>query len=248
MGRYKRIDPKSGEPLTTGNGKNTYTNKNEIILKNMAAGGTYSIEVKVDTTYGSSVYSDPTIASTPTKKTELDQLRDSLNLPDIEKRLEGITSLERELTSKIENSQNTCDVKTRTLQTLVNEIDESNDELKKRTTALENKPRFAAEIRPSSLDYLPKGDITDFTELIDIGNIFDPQTGRLTIKDEGMYSLIVSGFKNRNHGNIGLIYVYKNHDLVQRIYEGDKEKLYNYYDESIYVNGDYPFTFTGYKI
>merc|ERR1712012_1480469 len=257
--RYKRIDPKSGEPLTTGNEKNTYTNKNEIILKNMAAGGTYSIEVKVDTTYGSSVYSDPTIESTPMLKTELDQFKDSLNLPDIEKRLEGVASLERKLT-KIENSQNTCDVKTRTLHTLVNEIDT-------RTSALENKPRFAAEIRPSSLDYLPKGDITDFTELIDIGNIFDPQTGRLTIKDEGMYSLIVSGFKNRNHGNIGLIYVYKNHDLVQRIYEGDKEnflmmnvvftlhlqkgdevKLYNYYDESIYVNSDYPFTFTGYKI
>merc|ERR1712018_703496 len=148
MGRYKRIDPKSGEPLTTGNGKNTYTNKNEIILKNMAAGGTYSIEVKVDTTYGSSVYSDPTVESTPMLKTELDQFKDSLNLPDIEKRLEGITSLERKLT-KIENSQNTCDVKTRTLHTLVNEIDT-------RTSALENKPRFAAEKRSGY--NLPSGD------------------------------------------------------------------------------------------
>merc|ERR1719245_1151559 len=156
------------------------------------------------------------------KKTELDQLRDSLNLPDIEKRLEGITSLERELTFKIENSQNTCDVKTRTLQTLVNEIDESNDELKKRTTALENKPRFAAEIRPSSGgDYLPDGYITDFTELVDIGNIFDPQTGRLTIKDEGIYTLIVSAYKNGGHGNRGLIYVYKNQEQVQHIYESE---------------------------
>merc|ERR1719245_637266 len=93
------------------------------------------------------------------KKTELDQLRDSLNIPDIEKRLEGMTSLERELTTKIENSQKTCDVKTRTLLTLVNEIDEVNDELKKRTTALENKPRFAAEIRRSP-SYLPSGYIT----------------------------------------------------------------------------------------
>merc|ERR1719336_1478564 len=163
--RYKRIDPKSGEPLTTGNGKNTNTNKNEIILKNMVAGGTYSIEVKVDTTYGSSVYSDPTIASIPMIKTELDQFKDSLNLPDIEKRLED-----------------KCEAKTKILDT--------------RTTALENKPRFAAEKR--SDQHLPKGYITGFTELVDVGNNFDPQTGRLTIKDEmdaGMYTFIVNAFK-----------------------------------------------------
>ena len=51
----------------------------------MAAGGTFRIEVRVKTTDGSSAYSVPTIASTPLIKTELDQLRDSLNLPDIEK-------------------------------------------------------------------------------------------------------------------------------------------------------------------
>merc|ERR1719422_1513676 len=154
-------------------------------------------------------------------KTELDQFKDSLNLPDIEKRLEGITSLERELTTKIENSQNTCDVKTRTLHTLVNEIDEVNDELKKRTTALENKPRFAAEIRPSSYDYLPKGDIAGFTQLVDVGNIFDPQTGRLTIKDEGMYSLMISGLKSGTYGKKGIIYVYKNQDLIRKNFEDD---------------------------
>ena len=44
------------------------------------------------------------------------------------------TSLERKLTSKIENFQNTCEAKTRSLQTLANEM-------ATRTTALENKLR-----------------------------------------------------------------------------------------------------------
>merc|ERR1712012_1455820 len=239
--RYSRIDPKCGEPLTTGHEKIAYSNNNQIILEDMAAGGTYQIEVKVETTDGCSAYSASKFASIPMKKTELDQIRDSLNIPDIEKRLEGMTI-----------KQSTCEAKTRTLDT--------------RTTALENKPRFAAEIRRSKY-YLPRGDITGFTELIDVGDIFDPQTGRLTIKDEGKYTLIVSANKNGYFGKQGEIFVYKNQDLVQQIYEGDEEnysmmnvvvtlhlqkgdevKLYNIYDESIYVNSYVPFTFTGYKI
>jgi len=235
--RYNRIDPKCDEPLTTGNEKIAYSNNNQIILEDMAAGGTYRIEVKVETTDGCSAYSASKFASIPMKKTELDQIRDSLNIPDIEKRLEEM------------------------------------NEIATRTTALENKPRFAAEIR--SDQYLPKGDITGFTELVDVGNNFDPQTGRLTIKDEmdaGMYTLIVNAFKGRDSGdsgeNRGGIRVYKNHEKVQDIYESDavnhfmmngvftlhlqkrdEVKLYDHYDESIYVDGSYyPFTFIGYKI
>merc|ERR1712012_1170487 len=137
--RYKRIDPKCDEPLTTGNEKIAYSNNNQIILEDMAAGGTYRIEVKVETTDGCSAYSASKIANIPMNKTELEQIRDSLNIPDIEKRLEEM------------------------------------NEIATRTTALENKPRFAAEIR--SDQYLPKGDITGFTELVDVGNNFDPQTG-----------------------------------------------------------------------
>ena len=87
--RYDRMDPECDEPLKTGNEKITYSNNNEIALKDMAAGGTFRIEVMVKSNDGSSAYSVPTIASTPMIKTELDQFRDSLNLPDIEKRLEG---------------------------------------------------------------------------------------------------------------------------------------------------------------
>merc|ERR1711937_672274 len=101
-----------------------YSNNNEIILKDMAAGGTFRIEVRVKTTDGSSAYSVPTIASTPLNKTELDQFRDSLNLPDIEKRLEGLgTTLDGKIA--------TLTTSATTLQTLVNEIDE-------RTTSIEN--------------------------------------------------------------------------------------------------------------
>ena len=133
--------------------------------------------------------------------------------------------------------------------------------------------RFVAEIRPSSSYYkLPKGDITNFTELIDSGNIFDPKTGRLTIKDEqqnGIYVFQISALKSAPYGKSrrGLIVIYKNQDLSQQIYEsdgenasmmnslftfhlkkGDEVKLRNAYDESIEINPSAPFTFTGYKI
>lgn len=68
--RYDRIDPEWDEHLTSGNEKITYSNKNEIILKEMAVGGTFRIEVKVKTTDGSSAYLVPTIASALMLKTE----------------------------------------------------------------------------------------------------------------------------------------------------------------------------------
>ena len=118
---------------------------------------------------------------------------------------------------------------------------------------------------------MPDGDITDFTELADVGAIFNPTTGRLTINDEqqeGNYVLHVSAYTIRAFGKEGWISVYKNQEEVQQIYEsdkgndlmmnavitlhlqkGDEVKLYNYYDESIAVFSSYhPFTFTGYKI
>merc|ERR1719367_863008 len=142
------------------------------------------------------------------------------------------TSLERrltllatklELTSEIENSQNICEAKTRTLHTLANEIDT-------RTTALENKPRFAAEIRQLLRGYtMPVGHITGFTELVDIGSNFDPQTGRLTIKDEGMYTLIVSALKHKENPENGSN---MNGVVTLHLQKGDEVKLYNDYDES----------------
>ena len=132
--------------------------------------------------------------------------------------------------------------------------------------------RFAAEIRPSSSvgDFLPYGEITDYTELVDVGDIFNPTTGTLSINDdqqEGSYVLHVSARKSGNYEKEGRIWVYKNQEVVQEIFESDEGnwlmmnavftlhlqkddevKLYNDYDESIYVNGYHPFTFTGYKI
>ena len=87
------------------------------------------------------------------------------------------------------------------------------------------------------------------------------------VSQEGFYVIYVSAYKHKSCGTQGDIQVYKNGGLVQSIYEsdaenyhmmnavftlhlqkGDEVKLYNYYDDSIYVRGDYPFTFTGYKI
>jgi len=115
---------------------------------------------------------------------------------------------------------------------------------------------------------LPEGDITwRFTELVDIGEIFNPTTGRLSIKDDGVYEMHVSARKSRSYGKEGLIKVYKNQHLVQQIYDtdeknklmmnavftlhlkkGDEVKLYNQFDKSISVRSYNPLTFTGYKI
>jgi len=278
---YERIDPLSLNSLS--NAKTQFSRENEITLQDLAAGATYKVQVKVRTTSGESQYSSETIASTPMVQSELEEFRESLNLPAMELKIDSMstkhatqtTTLQRKieryasqtttLQRKIENVHNTCEAKTRTLQTLVRGIDT-------RTTAIEKKPRFAAEIRSSSgyQIFLSSGDITDFTELVDMGEIFNPTTGRLSINEdslEGIYVLYVSAYKNANDGNKGYIKVYKNKDWVQGIYEsdrgnylmmnavftlhlqkGDEVKLYNQYDESIYVNSNFPFTFTGYKI
>jgi len=151
----------------------------------------------------------------------------------------------------------------------IGSIEEDICDIQTNLNTLENKPRFAAEIR--GYGYLPIGNITvSWTELIDIGNIFDQKTGRLTIKDadqEGKYTLHVSAHKMETYGKMGDILVYKNGIWVQRINEydaenglqmntvftlhlqkGDEVKLVNQVDKSIYVYNDNPLTFTGYKI
>merc|ERR1712126_136193 len=111
------------------------------------------------------------------------------------------------------------------------------------------------------------GYITDYTELVDVGNNFDPKTGRLTVKDEqqnGNYIFQLSGFKSGSRGQEGVIEVLKNNDFIQQIFEedekhslmlnsvftvhlekGDEVKLHHNNDEAIYVNRYNPFTFTG---
>ena len=106
--------------------------------------------------------------------------------------------------------------------------------------------------------------------MIDIGNIFDQKTGRLTIKDddqEGKYTLHVSVHKMSDYKNKGDIMVYKNEVRVQRINEydaenglqmntvftlhlqkGDEVRLVNHVDKSICSYNDNPLTFIGYKI
>jgi len=260
---YERIDPLSLNSLS--NAKTQFSRENEITLQDLAAGATYKVQVKVRTTSGESQYSSETIASTPMVQSELEEFRESLNLPAMELKIDSMSTKHATQTTtlqrKIENFHNTCEAKTRTLQNLVSGIDT-------RTTAIEKKPRFAAEKRSGS--YLSSGDITDFMELVNIGDIFNPTTGRLSINEdslEGKYLFYVSAYKSGFHGKKGLIKAYKNQDLVQQIYEsdegnglmmnaiftlhlqkGDEVKLCSQYDESIYVNSYQPFTFTGYKI
>ena len=130
--------------------------------------------------------------------------------------------------------------------------------------------RFAAEIRPSSFNFLPRGDITNFAELIDVGNNFDPMTGVFTIKEdkeEGVYKFQISAFKNGRDKSEGWINAFKNLDFVLSIYDwdnnnslmmnsvftlhlqkGDYVKLQNIFGNTIEVNRGTPLTFTGYKI
>merc|ERR1712136_303476 len=97
-------------------------------------------------------------------------------------------------------------------------------------TTLENKPRFAAEKRSGG--YLPFEDITDFTELVDVGDIFNPTTGRLKINEdslEGKYVFYVSARKGKNYEKKGMITVYRNQENVLEIYESDEgnELMFN---------------------
>jgi len=142
------------------------------------------------------------------------------------------------------------------------------DALSSRTALIENKPRFAAEIRSNGYIIWLEGDITGYDELIDVGNNFNPSTGVFTVEDEGTYVFLYSGRKNGDNGQEGRIYVYKNGNTViqydseqdashylqmnsitaSNLKKGDEIKLWNYFDDSIYVSSSRPFTFTGYKI
>ena len=115
-----------------------------------------------------------------------------------------------------------------------------------------------------------KGDITDFTELTDVNNNFNPRTGVFTINknsEKGYYKFYVTGRKSGQNKKEGKIYVYKNKDKVQEIYDsdpdnwsmlssiftihlkkGDEVKLQNQQSDSVYYNKDVSFTFSGNKI
>ena len=135
--------------------------------------------------------------------------------------------------------------------------------------------RFTAEIREPSNSYLPFGDIRNYTELIDVGNHFNPSTGVFNVgnneEDQGTYVFFFSAYK-WNAKTDAQIYIYKNGQEIQRIWEqlsksdesnslqiigmttvnlkiGDKINLSNDADETIYVRSNsYPFSFIGYKV
>ena len=112
--------------------------------------------------------------------------------------------------------------------------------------------------------------ISDYTELVDVGNNFDPKTGVFTINDEdqeGSYVFHINGYRDNKNGKHGSVMVYKNSISIQNISEedgknwlmmnsvvtthlkkGDEVKVQNRYGDTIQVGGSYPFTFTGYKI
>ena len=134
--------------------------------------------------------------------------------------------------------------------------------------------QFAAEIRPSSnYGFLQSGWMNGYTELIDVGNNFNPQTGAFTLMtdaQQGFYFFQFQGYKIG--GKRGQIQIVKNDRPVADITEGDdknpsmitglitlylkkgdKVRLHNFEDDSIFVSRDYftvdhPFTFTGYKM
>ena len=87
--KYDRVDPITEEPLVIGSEKTSYAETNEIILKDLAAGGTFRIQVAVTTTDGTSEFSAATLCNTPIIKTELDVFRESLNIGAIEDNLKG---------------------------------------------------------------------------------------------------------------------------------------------------------------
>ena len=140
--------------------------------------------------------------------------------------------------------------------------------------------RFAAEIRPSNSRFgrynLPQGDITNFTELIDMCNNFDPKTGVFTIhddKDEGVYQFHFSTY-NRSGLRLGVwknidevrdiirsLESYSTSNQIESIYasaSGTVTSVFTLYlqkgDELVLYNyanqftGIMPLTFTGYKI
>ena len=115
---------------------------------------------------------------------------------------------------------------------------------------------------------LPEGDVTDWTELIDVVNNFDPVAGIFTVdkdEDAGIYMFLVSGYKDGDDKVWAEIYKNDEYGLVIReessgpetmlsglvtlhLEKGDKVKLYNKNAGSIYVGFNEPLTLTGYKI
>jgi len=196
----------------------------------------------------------------------IDSIEENIGGTNISKLNDDVVSLSADVAS---NADDIHSIESNIGDTDISTLSDDVCDIQTNLTTLENKPRFAAEIRPSG-GFLPPGDITNFTELVDVGDIFNPTTGRLTINDEqqeGTYKVSVSAYKSGAYGKEGLIKVYKNQDCVNWIYESDEEnylmmnavvtlhlqkddevKLYNKHDTSIGTYIYHPFTFTGYKI
>ena len=128
--------------------------------------------------------------------------------------------------------------------------------------------RFVAEIRPpTSFYYLPEGNITGYDELVDIGSNFDPNAGIFTSPDEATYVFIVDSQKSAQHQKYGALWISKNGDHIQDVWEkdaehalhlnglvaltlskGDQVNVYNVLADSVEVYRDGPFTFFGYQV
>ena len=94
--KYDRVDPENSEkPLAPGTEETVEMVINEITLKDLAAGGTYRLNVAVTTTDGMSEYSAATLYDVPMNKTEQEKFRDSLNLGVIENNISQLSSRPR---------------------------------------------------------------------------------------------------------------------------------------------------------
>jgi len=164
------------------------------------------------------------------------------------------------------------------INTIMSDISSNNDDIKdnmEKINTINSNPRFAAELRPTTGYFLSVGDITDYNELIDVNNNFDPVTGKFSVYqdgEEGTYMFLLSGFKSYAHKQRGVVYLYKNGEIVKvsiwnndhdhstdhefvtstlvtlHLQKGDEVKLDNRGSASVYVDSENPFTFTGYKI
>jgi len=199
------------------------------------------------------------------EKTTCDSLRVSIDMEQI-RAIDQEGKIRDEIDINIEAiSNNAKKIDTNTVST-----DTNTESIE----SIHQKPRFVAEIRQlfgASGYYLPVGDITDYNELIDVDDNFNPSTGVFTVgnkeEDEGTYVFHLSGYKEGEYGKNGDIKVYINgFDNYQYTYEsdtshslqmndimsfnlkkGDEIKLHNDVDNSIWVSFYRPFTFTGYK-
>ena len=127
--------------------------------------------------------------------------------------------------------------------------------------------RFAAEIRSRPGNYLSSGYITNYIELIDVANNFNPNTGVFTVGygQDGTYVFYYSGPKGNK--KTATLNVYKNKNSIQnnhvsftthrlqfngmvtvKLRKGDYIRLHNAQNNALGAAGIYPFTFTGYLI